>query len=127
MGITGFIARQVRAGEASVIDWSRIPWSLWLLSALILLSSVPAAARGDGSAAEVILAPIISLVWVYFLLRGVRWLWFFSLAVCLLIILAIVLGSATWEGYVESVLGAALLLMPGTRQYLLGPRIRQRV
>ncbi len=74
--------------------------------------------------AALALDPLLMLVWVYFLLRGLRWLWFFTLATSLVIILGIVLGSVTWEGYVESVLGAILLLMPGTRQYFFGPRIQ---
>lgn len=68
------------------------------------------------------LIPALMLIWIYFLLRGLRWLWFFTLATSLLIIPGIVVGSVTWEGYLESVLGAALLLMPGTRRYVFGPR-----
>lgn len=48
----------------------------------------------------VALVPLLMLVWVYFLLRGWRWLWFFTLATSLLLIPGIVLGSATREGYV---------------------------
>jgi hypothetical protein len=70
------------------------------------------------------LVPLFMLVWIYFLLRGLRWLWFLTLATSLVIIPGIVLGTVTWEGYVESVLGAVLLLMPGTRQYFFGPRIQ---
>lgn len=107
-----------------MIDWPRVPWSLRLLCALILLGSVPIEARGNGSAVALALVPIFMLVWIYFLLRRLRWAWFFTLATSFLIIPGIVLGSVTWEGYLESVLGAVLLLMPGTRQYFFGPPIQ---
>jgi hypothetical protein len=98
---------------------------LWLLCALILLGSVPVEARGDGSPAALALVPVLMLVWSYLLLRGLRWLWFLTLATSLVIIPGIVLGTVTWEGYVESVLGAALLLMPDTRQYVFARRIQE--
>jgi hypothetical protein len=64
-----------------------------------------------------VFAPFFALAWAYFLLRGIRWLWFVTLAIHVLTIPGIVLGSVRWEGSVFTIAGLILLLLPATREY----------
>jgi hypothetical protein len=100
-----------------VIDWRRVPWPLWAYCAVMLLGAVSIDVRASGPVFVMALIPIVMLAWLYFLLKGIRWLWFVTLGIYVLIIPEIVSGSVTWEGYASTVIGVTLLLLPATRHY----------
>ena len=100
-----------------MIDWRKVPWPLWAYCAITLLGALSIDTRVSGPAVALVLVPILTVVWLFYLLRGVRWLWFATLAIYVLIIPEIVSGSVTWEGVVSTVVGLVLLLLPATRRY----------
>ncbi len=99
-----------------MIDWRRVPWPLWAYCAVTLLGSLSTDTRISGPAIALVLVPILTVVWLFYLLRGVRWLWLVTLAIYVLINPEIVSGSVTWEGAASTVVGLVLLL-PTTRRY----------
>lgn len=60
------------------------------------------------------------IVYLYFLLQGVRWLWIATIAVGVLVLLVeVISGSREWQGVIWSVIDLTLLLLPVTRRYVL--------
>lgn len=105
-----------------MIDWREIPWTLWAYCALLLLLAISVDSRISGQPVALALVPILMLTWSYWLLRGLRPVWFFSIAVNLLIIPEIIQGTVTWEGYASTVIGLLLLVLPITRCFFADHR-----
>ena len=56
--------------------------------------------------------------WLFFLLKGVRWVWIATLAVAVLgFVPDLIAGSLTWRGVMGGASSIGLLLLPGTRRY----------
>lgn len=104
-----------------VIDWRRVPWPLWAFAGLLLVNVALIDATSSAPVGPLVFAPFFVLAWAYFLLRGIRWLWLVTLAVWLLTIPGIVLGSVSWTGSAFTIIGLALLLLPSTRGYFASP------
>lgn len=62
---------------------------------------------------------VLSIVAAYFLLRGVRWLWFVMIGAGVLTLLTSPLISAHWYIYPLSVVWLVLLILPDTRRHFV--------
>lgn len=101
-----------------MIEWGRVPWSLWLF----VLSSVALSAwfvtQVTGPPAALALFGALMLAWAGALLAGVRWLWIATVAVGALgLVSRLATGPRTWYGIAGEVIGLSLLLLPSTRRY----------
>ena len=66
-----------------------------------------------------LLYPALVLGWLYFLLRGMRWIWLVTLAFFALgFALELVAGPRHWWGPAMSSVALILLLLPVTRRYV---------
>jgi hypothetical protein len=106
--------------DSRLINWRRVPWSLWAFAGTLLIGVVIIEATASAPVRPLVLAPFVVLAWSYFLFRGSRWLWFGTLAIYVLTIPGIVLGSVHWEAAVLTLVGLILLLLPDTREYFGG-------
>lgn len=100
--------------------WSGSPVSLKAYVVLTVLWPVAAAAAGTGNLYVHLAFVPVGLVIAYFLLRGVRWLWWFSLAGCVLGLLSVATGELGWLLGVVYVVTLALLVLPETRRHFFG-------
>jgi membrane protein implicated in regulation of membrane protease activity len=88
----------------------------------MLLAVISLEVKVHGPVLARILFAIIMLVWLYFLLKGVRWVWMVTIAIYVLgVVPNLISGSLTWQGVVSSLLGLMLLLLPVTRRYFSSP------
>jgi hypothetical protein len=104
-----------------VIAWRQVPWTLWAFAVITVAGVIVVLARaaGDAPVAVLILYAVLTCAWVYFLLRGVRWLWMITVGVGLVgLLFDLVSGSGTWLGISSGVVGLVLLLLPVTRRYV---------
>ncbi len=106
-----------------MIEWGKVPWSLWLV---VLASGVLSAwfvTQVSGPPAALVLFAVIVLAWAMALLSGVRWLWIATVGVGALgLISRLATGPRTWYGIAGEVIGLGLLLMPSTRSYFANQR-----
>jgi hypothetical protein len=101
-----------------MMDWRQIPWPLWIYSAITLLGAILIEFRAHGPFLAKALYPIVMLVWLYFLLKGVRWIWIVTVGIYIVgLIPYLISGSLKWQGIALSLIGILLLLLPVTRQY----------
>jgi hypothetical protein len=100
-----------------VIDWRQVPWSLWAFEGVLLANLVVIEATVSAPVGPLVFAPFLILLWAYAMLRGIRWLWFCTLAIYVVTIPEIVLGSVSWAGSGLTILGLVFLLLPATRHY----------
>lgn len=99
-------------------DWLKVPWPLWVFAALVLVPAILIEVEVHGSIPAKVLYPIIMFAWLFFLLKGVRWVWIATLAVSVLsFVPGLVGGSLTLHGIVGGAIGIGLLLLPVTRRY----------
>jgi hypothetical protein len=76
--------------------------------------------KAHGAIAAKVLFPAVVFVYLYFLLRGVRWLWIATIAFGILVLIAeVITGSSEWRSVGWSLFDLMLLLLPGTRRYVL--------
>lgn len=105
---------------SGMTSWRRVPWPLWVFAGLFLLDATLIEVKGYGPIAAKILFPVVVIVYLYFLLQGVRWLWIATIAVGVLVLLVeVISGSLEWQGVIWSVIDFTLLLLPVTRRYVL--------
>jgi hypothetical protein len=101
-----------------VIEWKRVPWSLWAYSVALLLAAISIEVKVHGPVPAKVLFVAIMLAWLYFLLRGVRWVWMVTIGIYVLgLVLDLISGSLTWQGVALSLIGITLLLLPVTQRY----------
>jgi hypothetical protein len=101
-----------------VIDWKRVPWSLWLFCASLLAGWVVIELDTHGTVLTKVLFAALMFAWIYYLLKAVWWLWIFTIAISVLgLVLYAVTGHLDWFGVIRSLAGLALLLLPVTRRY----------
>ena len=116
--------REDAAGKKSVrsrnpvSDLRKVPWPLWVLAALTLIPAVQIEVEVHGPIPVKVLYPFIVFGWLFFLLKGVRWVWIATLAVTVLGFAPdLITGSLTWRGAIGGALTIGLLLLPITRRY----------
>src|ERR1700712_4100193 len=101
-----------------MIEWRRVPWPLWVFSAVVLLSVILIEVKAHGPIAAKALYPIIMFAWLYFLLKGTRWVWIVTVGIYALgLIVYLISGSLNWQSVAWSLIGLLLLLLPVTRRY----------
>ena len=99
-------------------NWRRVPWPLWIYSVAMLLAAISLEVKVHGPVLARVLFAFIMFVWLYFLLKGVRWVWMVTIGIYVLgVVPDLISGSLTWQGAVLSLFGLMLLLLPVTRRY----------
>jgi hypothetical protein len=104
-----------------MIAWRRVPWTLWAFAVLTVAGLIVVLARASGNAPVTALVIYVVLIcaWLYFLLRGVRWVWMITVGVGLVgLIFDLITGSGTWLDIASGLVGLLLLLLPATRRYV---------
>lgn len=101
-----------------MVDWKRVPWSLWLFCATLLAGWVLIEVRTHGTIPGKVLFAVLMLAWIYYLLRGAQWVWILTVAISVLALVPYAfVAPFDWMGLVGSLVGIALLLLPVTRRY----------
>lgn len=101
-----------------MFDWRKVTGPLWVLSALWLGGAIVVVVNVHGPAGAIALYPLLMLAWIFFLLKGVRWVWFATLGVNILgSVPLLIAGSFTPLGGVVTLATVLLLLLPETRRY----------
>lgn len=104
-----------------MIEWRRVPWPLWIYSAVMLLGAILIEVKAHGPILAKALYPLVVLAWLYFLLKGVRWVWIVTVGIYVLgLIPYLISGSLKWQGVALSLIALLLLLLPVTRRYFSG-------
>lgn len=101
-----------------MIDWKRVPWPLFIYSAFVLLAVIAVDVEAHGPMPAKVLYVALVIAWLYFLLKGVRWVWIATLAAHVLTVVHLISGSLTLLGLVGSLVGLTLLLLPAVRRYV---------
>lgn len=104
-----------------MIAWRQVPWTLWAFAVLTVagLVVVLVSAAGDAHVKALTLYVIITAAWLYFLLKGVWWVWIVTVGVGLVgTLFDLITGSGTWLGISSGVVGLLLILLPATRRYV---------
>jgi len=74
--------------------------------------------QAHGPITAKVLFAALMLAWLYFLLKGVRWVWIITVGISILGFLPnLIAGSLKWQGLALSLVGLLLLLIPVTRRY----------
>jgi hypothetical protein len=85
---------------------------------VVLVGAAVVEIRAHSSASARAVFVVIILLWLYFLLRGVRWIWIATVGISVLgLMVDLLSGSFTWLGLVMGVVALALLLLPATRRH----------
>ncbi|HEY0278922.1 MAG TPA: hypothetical protein VGC32_11715 [Solirubrobacterales bacterium] len=104
-----------------MIAWRRVPWTLWVFAVLTIagLIVVVARASGDAPATALVIYVVVIAAWLYFLFRGMRWVWMVTVGVALVgIFFDLITGSGTWLAISSGLVGLALMLLPATRRHV---------
>jgi hypothetical protein len=101
-----------------MIEWRRVPWPLWAYSVIMFLGVILIEVKAHGPIPAKALYPFVMFAWLYFLLKGVRWVWIVTVGIYVLGLLPyLISGSLKWQGVALSLIGLLLLLTPVTRRY----------
>jgi hypothetical protein len=101
-----------------MIEWRGVPWPLWLYSAITLLGTILIEIEAHGPIGAKALYPFFMLGWLYFLVKGVRWVWVVTVGIYVLgLIRYFAWGPLKWQGVAFAFVGLLLLLLPATRRY----------
>ena len=75
-----------------------MPWTLWVYVAYTLATSALVENRTAGPLVPKVGFAIVILGWLFFLVKGLRWLWFVTLAVGILGFVAdLITGPVRWK------------------------------
>ena len=101
-----------------MIEWGKVPWSLWAYSLLTTGSVIVVVLTASVPVAPSIFSIVLFLAWSFFLFRGVRWLWIATVVVGAVGLASnISTGAGTWYGYLLGLIDLGLLLLPITRRF----------
>jgi hypothetical protein len=104
-----------------VIEWERVkqvPWPLWIFSIATFLAAISIEITANGPVLAKMLFVAVMLAWLYFLLKGVRWVWIVTIGIYVLgLVPDLIAGSLVWQGLSLGLIGLMLLLLPVTRRY----------
>jgi hypothetical protein len=92
-----------------VIEWGKVPWTLWVFAALVIVPTILIEVEIHGQVPAKVLFAFVMFAWLFFLLKGVRWVWILTLGISVLgLIPDLISGSLTWQGVASGLLGIAL-------------------
>jgi len=112
--------RRVRVGGSITETWEAAPVALRAYAVIsIVVWPLLAIASGTANLLILVFWPI-TLVFNYFLLRGVRWLWWFIVATSPFYVLSVITDHPPWYTVVLYFVSLGLLLLPESRHYVLG-------
>lgn len=95
-----------------------MPWSLWLFVAINIVGAILIEIEISGQIPSKVLFPFVMFAWLFFLLKGVRWVWIATTGLAILgFAVDLISGSPTWHGTILGLIGPVLLLLPVTRSY----------
>lgn len=101
-----------------MINWQRVPWSLWAFVLLTTVDSVARVLTVSSPVAPSIFFVAFVVVWNYLLLRALRWLWIGTILIFACFIgIDLFTGTATWLGDMLGLVELGLLLVPPTRRF----------
>lgn len=101
-----------------MIDWKRVPWSLWLFCAALLTGLIMREVDTHGTVVVKVFFAALIFAWIYYLLKAVEWLWVLTIAISVLALVpSAFIGPFDWLGAVQSLIELALLLLPMTRRF----------
>lgn len=101
-----------------MIEWGKVPWTLWVFAALAIVPAIWIEVEIHGQVPSKVLFAFLMFAWLFFLLKGVRWVWIVTLGISVLgLIPDLISGSLTWQGVAGGTITVALLLLPATRRY----------
>jgi hypothetical protein len=112
-----------------MIAWRRVPSTLWAFAVLAVAGVIVVLARASGGApvTALIIYVVLIAAWLYFLLRGVRWVWMITVGVGLVgLLFDLISGSGTWLGISSGLVGLLLMVLPATRRYVAARTIVAR-
>jgi hypothetical protein len=110
----------VRVGARIAETWEAAPVALRAYAVIsIVVWPVLAIAFGTANLLILVFWPI-TLVFTYFLLRGVRWLWWFIVATSPFYVLSVITDHPPWYTVVLYLVSLGLLLLPESRRHILG-------
>jgi hypothetical protein len=102
-----------------VIDWKRVPWTLWLLAILFFGNIAILVGRTEPRAGLVVFSVLFLVGWLYLLFSGNRWVWILTIA---LFVVSLVIDLANgsplpWYSWVTSLAELALLVQPDSCRF----------
>jgi hypothetical protein len=101
-----------------VIDWGKAPFPLRSYVVLTTGGIVVTALVSSIPVVPAIFSVITTLVWNFFLIRGVRWLWLVTILVgALTISFDLITNTGTWYGISLGLVSLVLLVFPATRRF----------
>jgi hypothetical protein len=103
-----------------MIEWGRVPWSLWAYVLMTTVGIILVVVRASGStpAAPLVFAIVMILAWDFFLLRALRWLWIATVVLfALVLVLDLATRTGTWYGDSAGAVELGLLLLPASRRF----------
>jgi hypothetical protein len=101
-----------------VFDWGKVPFPLRAYVVLTTGGIVVTALVASVPVVPAIFTIVTTLVWNFFLIRGVRWLWIVTIIVGALTIgFDLITSTGTWYGISLGLVSLALLVLPATRRF----------
>jgi hypothetical protein len=102
-----------------VIDWKRVPWTLWLLAVLFLGNLAILICGAELRAGLVVFSGLFVVGWLYLLFSGNRWVWILTIA---LFVVSLVIDLANgsplpWYSWVINLAELALLVKPDSCRF----------
>lgn len=103
-----------------VTEWKRVPWPLWVYSAVVVAEATWLEVGLHGPVLPRVIFPFVMLAWLFFLLKGVRWVWIVAVGLSILAFVPdVISGSLGWQGVALGLVSPVLLLLPVTRRYFV--------
>ena len=101
-----------------MIDWKRVPWSLWLYCATMVVGWVRIEVETHRPIPGKVLFAALMLAWIYGLLKAIGWVWTLTAVIAVLALVPYAfIAPFNWLGVVFSLVALALLVLPATRRY----------
>lgn len=101
-----------------MIDWKKVPWTLYAYALLVLIEAGLVGARVHGLVAVRVLFLSFMVGWLFLLFAGIRWVWIVTVSITALAFVPEALGgSLQWHGVVFGLAALGLLCFPGTRRF----------
>lgn len=99
-----------------------MPWPLWVYSTKLVAEMVLIEVSIRGQLLPRVIFPFVIFTWLFFLLKGVRWIWIAAIGLSILsFVLGVISDHLEWQSAALGLFSLALLLLPVTRRYFSNP------